>query len=369
MMGIMVCWIGYLIQKMIKKQQHALQQQQNDFKDSQINNLKTIQESLAQGLNSIHEQLRTVLSQQSTHLSSHIDKLTRTTEDRLKEISGYVDRRLGEGFEKTTATFTSVVERLTQIDAAQKKLSELSVNVDNLQRVLSDKRSRGAFGEVQLSALIRNMLPPANYTMQYTLPNNKRCDCILFLPEPTGNIAVDAKFPLESYRKIHNDGISSLERKEAQRHFKEDIKKHIRDIAEKYIIAGETADGAIMFIPAEAIFADIHAQHPELIEYAYKMRVWLASPTTMMAILTTASAVLKDAATRKQVNIIQEHLIALSKDFTRFEKRMDSLSKHIRQVHEDVDQVQTSSKKITGRFNKIEKVELNNIDQTFLIEK
>lgn len=184
---------------------------------------------------------------------------------------------------------------------------------------------------------------------------------MLFLPEPTGNIAIDAKFPLESYRRMTNAHIANSERQQAEQQFRLDIRRHLQDIASKYIVAGETADGAIMFIPAEAIFAEIHAHYPDLVEEAQQKRVWLASPTTLMAILTTARAVLKDAATRKQVHIIQQHLVELAKDFGRFEKRMDELARHIEKAHQDVDSVKISSQKITSRFQKIEKVEITTI--------
>jgi len=193
--------------------------------------------------------------------------------------------------------------------------------------------------------------------MQHTLSNGKRADCLLLLPEPTGNIVIDAKFPLENYRRLQNAENES-EKKTAETQFKIDIKKHITDIAEKYIIAQETSDSAILFIPAEAIFAEIHGKYEELVEYAHQKRVWLTSPTTMMAILTTARAVLKDAATRQQIHIIQEHLIGLGKDFQRFQERMNQLSKHIQQANKDVEEVHISSQKLTTRFQKIETVEL-----------
>jgi Uncharacterized protein conserved in bacteria len=277
---------------------------------------------------------------------------------KLREISGQVERRLAEGFEKTTATFTDVVKRLALIDEAQKKITDLSSNIVNLQEILADKRARGAFGEVQLSVLLHNVLPQENFALQHTLSNGKRVDCILFLPEPTNNITIDAKFPLENYQKLSNPNLSEDERSAAQQQFRLDIRKHIQDIAEKYIIPGETSDGAIMFIPAESVFAEIHGHYPELIEFSHRSKVWLVSPTTLMAILTTARAVIKDAATRKQVHIIQEHLVVLGKDFERFQERMDNLAKHIDQAHADVEAVHKSAKKISSRFNSIEQVEL-----------
>ncbi len=347
-----------VIQQLIKQQNDEQQERRQHFDEHQINSLKTIQDSLHQGIAAVREQVTAALTQHTDTLGKRVDKLTDETQQRLKEISGQVDRKLMEGFEKTTATFTDVVKRLTIIDEAQKKITELSSSVVSLQEVLSDKRSRGAFGEVQLTSLIRNMLPESHYALQKTLSNGKRCDCILFLPEPTGNIVIDAKFPLESFQQIHNDGLAESDRRQAEQQFKIDIKKHIRDIAEKYIVSNETAEGAIMFIPAEAIFAEIHSHYPDLVELAHQSRVWMVSPTTLMAILTTARAVLKDAATRKQVHIIQEHLIALSKDFDRFQKRMDNLTRHIDLAHQDVADVHKSSQKIAGRFSKIEKVDL-----------
>jgi len=221
-----------------------------------------------------------------------------------------------------------------------------------------DKKARGAFGEVQLSALIQNMLPTANYEFQYTFSNGKRADCVLFLPEPTGVVAIDAKFPLENYRWMNETNLSSTDRKTAEQQFRQDLRHHLNDIASKYIIPGETSDGAVMFIPSEAVFSDIHRQFPDIIEMSHRLRVWLVSPTTMMAILTTARAVIKDAATRQQIHVIQAHLGALAKDFERFEKRMESLGRHIEQTHEDVKQVNISAKKITTRFSQIEQVEL-----------
>ena len=285
---------------------------------------------------------------------------------RLNDISGQVEQRLNKGFEKTTETFTDVVKRLALIDEAQKRITELSSNVVSLQEVLTDKRSRGAFGEVQMAGLISNIMPEGSYALQYSLSNGTRVDCMMFLPDPTGHIAIDSKFPLDSFQKMMDDEASDADRLSAEKQFRLDIKKHIKDIADKYIIENETADGAIMFIPAEAVFAEIHAHQPQLVDEAQRARVWMVSPTTLMAVLTTARAVLKDSATRKQVHVIQEHLVSLAKDFDRFRKRMDNLSKHIQQANKDVDEVHISAGKISGRFEKIEKVELKDEDVELL---
>lgn len=346
------------IDALLKTQQQEQNEQRQRFDQHQIQSLKLIQESLHQAMAEIRAQVTSSLKFNSEELGKRIDHLTAETQLKLKEISGQVDKQLSAGFEKTTSTFNDVMQRLTIIDEAQKKITELSTNVVGLQEILQDKRSRGAFGEVQLMNLIQNLIPPKHFEAQHTLSNGKRVDCILFLPDPTGNIAIDAKFPLETYRLLCDENLSKSERKPIETQFRQDISKHIQDIADRYIIPGETADGAILFIPAEAIFAEIHAHYSDLVDFAHQKRVWLASPTTLMAILTTARAVLKDAATRKQVHVIQQHLIALSKDFERFQKNMDQLSKHIQQANHDVELVHKSSRKITGRFNKIEKVEL-----------
>lgn len=333
------------------------------FEQRQGEALKALQDSLRNGMKDIRSQVTESLTKNADEVGKRVENLTERTDNRLKEISEQVEKRLAEGFEKTTETFMSVLQHLERIDEAQKKITELSGNVVSLQEVLTDKRSRGAFGEVQLNSLVRNVMPESAFELQKTMKSGNRVDCMLFLPDPTGNVPIDAKFPLENYRTMVDAELGNLEKAAAMRLFKQDVKKHIKDISEKYIVPGETADGAMMFLPAEAVFAEIHAHHPDLVEMAQNHRVWMVSPTTLMAILTTAGAVLKDEATRQQVHIIQEHLRALSGDFTRFQKRMDNLAKHIDMAHRDVKEVHTSAEKISGRFTKIEKVELDDGDE------
>lgn len=328
-----------------------------------LNNLNHQQEGFYRSVQDFREQITLGLQTHATQLTQSINQLNQQTDQRLVAISQQVEKRLYEGFEKTTSIFTDVVKRLALIDEAQKKITELSSNVVSLQEILVDKKARGAFGEVQLSNLIHNMIPENHFSMQHTLSNGKRVDCLLLLPDPTGNVAIDAKFPLETYRRLISPELADIERKSIEQQFRIDIRKHIQDVASKYILPGETADGAVLFIPAEAIFAEIHSRFPELVEEAQKARVWLVSPTTLMAVLTTARAVLKDAATRKQVHLIQEHLHHLSKDFMRFEQRMMNLARHIDQANSDVKEIQISAEKITQRFTKIEKVELNQTDK------
>ena len=338
--------------RQFSEQKDQLNQNQNQSLDQLIKHLNSTSHTN-------REELSKSLAQSSEQMAKRIESLTDSTDKRLQDISGQVEKRLAEGFEKTTKTFSDILQRLALIDDAQKKITELSTNVVSLQEVLADKRSRGAFGEVQLNSLIRNVLPEQSFSLQHTLSNGKIADCLLYLPAPTGNVVIDSKFPLESYRKMADNEKSEHERKAAEKQFKIDIKKHINDISDKYLIEKETSDGAVMFIPAEAIFAEIHAHHGDLVDYANKKRVWLTSPTTLMAILTTARSVLKDEATREQIHIIQAHLSELGQDFNRFKVRFSNLAKHIDQAASDVKQIHTSADKITNRFEKIEQVDLS----------
>ena len=343
------------MQQSLQAQLHSLQKIKADF-----------EQRFGDMQQSIEKRLGEMSKQSIESFTKSNDELHEIMQKRLADISGQVEQRLNKGFEKTTKTFADVMERLVLIDAAQKRIDELSSNVVSLQEVLTDKRSRGAFGEVQMAGLISNVMPEGSYALQHSLSNGMRVDCMMFLPDPTGHIAIDSKFPLDSFQKMMDDEASDADRTSAGKQFGLDIKKHIKDIADKYIIENETADGAIMFIPAEAVFAEIHAHQPQLVEEAQRARVWMVSPTTLMAVLTTARAVLKDSATRKQVHVIQNHLVSLAKDFDRFKIRMDNLSKHIQQANNDVKDVHISAGKISSRFEKIEKVELKEDDVELL---
>lgn len=302
--------------------------------------------------------LQDTLKGMSGQFNERVHQLSQTVDGRLNEISGKVAERLDEGFKKTNETFTSVMSRLAVIDEAQKKIEGLATNVVSLQEILGDKRSRGAFGEIQLEALVRNSLPPDAYAFQHVLASGARADCVLELPEPTGRVCVDSKFPLENYSRMFDDSLATSERDVARRQFKADVRKHVDDIAAKYIVAGETSDGAVMFLPAEAVFAEIHAYHPDLVEHAQKKRVWLTSPTTLMAVLNTARAVIRDSETRRMAHVIKDELSKLAKDFARFDERMKKLATHIEQASKDVSDVRISSDKISKRFAQIERVEL-----------
>lgn len=350
-------WHEYELQWQ-KNYQLSQSEIQEKLSQNQLVVQQFISENIQRHMSDVREQMQHSFTLHAHSLTSHLQSLTQEIQTHLNQLTKQVQHRLTEGLEKTSVTFTDVVRRLTIIDEAQKKMAELSTQVISLQDILLDKRSRGAFGEVQLSMLIANMIPPAHYRMQYTLSNQKRADCILFLPEPSGHIVIDSKFPLETFQKLMQSDLHPTLKKTLQQQFRQDLQKHIKDVAEKYIVPPETADSAVIFIPAEAIFAEIHTNYPDIIALSQRLKVWLVSPSTLMAVLTTAKAVLKDDATRKQVHIIQKHLHALADDFQRFEKRMDKLSRHIDLAYQDVGEVNTSAKKITQRFQKIETLEL-----------
>lgn len=331
--------------------------------------LRDLHEGLARQTDRIGEHARADrdllqrgLTAASMQLSRGMQALTQSVDGRLDTLSGQVNQRLDEGFRKTNETFASVMARLATIDEAQKKIDGLTTNVVSLQELLGDKRARGAFGEVQLEALVQNMLPPDAFAFQHVLPNGTRVDCLLTLPAPTGLVAVDAKFPLENYHRMFDAAAGELERRAAQQAFRADVKRHVDAIAGKYILPGTTSDGAVMFLPAEAVFAEVHAYHPEIVAYAQQKRVWIVSPTTLMAVLNTARAVLKDVETRKQVHVIQDALGKLAKDFQRFDERMAALARHIEQASRDVQEVQTSSRKISAHFHKIEAARLDELE-------
>ncbi len=277
-------------------------------------------------------------------------------EERLTHLQDRVGQTLQANAEQAGQSLTDLRERLAVIDAAQSKIVELSGQMVDLQNVLSNKQARGAFGEVQLADIVQSSLPAQSYEFQAPL-GGKRVDCLLRLPNPPGAIAIDAKFPLEAYRALRearDDAAITL----ARREFSTAIKLHVKAIAEKYIVPGETADSALMFLPSEAVYAELHASFPELVDGAGKARVWIVSPTTLMATLTTIRAVLKDVRMREQAHVIQKKVGELGQDVNRLGDRVDKLQKHFGQAVEDVRQIAISSDKIQQKANAIRDVEI-----------
>ena len=286
--------------------------------------------------------------------------------DQMEGINKKVEFRLNEGFEKTNKTFSDIVVRLTKIDEAQKKIEKLSTDVVSLQDVLTDKKSRGTFGEVQLNNILEAIFgEPSDktYEVQVQLSNGKMVDAMLHTPGAMGDLSIDSKFPLENYQRMLDRESTEVERVAATRKFKTDMKKHIDDISTKYIIPNETSDQAVMFLPAEAIFAEVNAYHQDLIEYSQRKRVWMASPTTIMSLLTTVQVLLKNAERDKYAKEIQFELIKLGDEFKRYQDRWDKLSRNIETVSKSVKDIHTTSNKIGKRFEEISTVQMEDKDK------
>lgn len=307
----------------------------------------------------------------SSDINKDFNELNDRIERKLNLINQKVNEKLEDGFDKTNRTFNEVMNRLTRIDEAQKKIDGLGTEIISLESILTDKKSRGIFGEVNLYHILSSIFGEKNdriYRTQYTLSNTTIADAIVFGPEPLGTICIDAKFPLENYRRLVEKGISDNERALRYKAFDNDVKKHIDAIASKYIIPGETSDQAIMFLPAEAIFAEINAYHTSLIKYAASKKVWITSPTTLMSLLTIIEAVLKGLERDKYTSIIHEELNRLGVEFGRYKERWDKLSRTIQTVNNDVENIHKTTEKITKRFDSINNVKLEDSSKILIEE-
>ena len=316
--------------------------------------LQTLEINTMKELQSFKDDLNKSLHNDFEHLNEQVEK-------RLLAVNEQVNLRLDQNFEKTNKTFTNVIERLSKIDEAQRKIDVLSSDIISLQSILTDKKTRGIYGEVHLKHLMSNIFGEKNdniYRLQYPLPNGTIVDCILFAPSPLGTIGIDSKFPLEHYQKMVDRRLSKEERMIAERQFKLDVKKHIDAIADKYIIKGVTSDQAIMFLPAEAIFAEINAYHQDLIDYAYRRRVFITSPTTLISTLTVIQMIIKNMEKDKYTSIIHEELNKLGLEFARYKERWDKLSKSIQTVNKDVENVSITTDKISKKFTSINQVDI-----------
>lgn len=316
--------------------------------------LQTLEINTMKELQSFKDDLNKSLHSDFEHLNEQVEK-------RLLAVNEQVNLRLDQNFEKTNKTFTNVIERLSKIDEAQKKIDILSSDIISLQSILTDKKTRGIYGEVHLKHLMSNIFGEKNdtiYRLQYPLPNGTIVDCILFAPSPLGTIGIDSKFPLEHYQKMVDRKLSKEERLIAEKQFKLDVKKHIDAIADKYIIEGVTSRQAIMFLPAEAIFAEINAYHQDLVDYAYRRRVFITSPTTLISTLTVIQMIIKNMEKDKYTSIIHEELNKLGLEFARYKERWDKLSKSIQTVNKDVENVSITTDKISKKFTSINQVDI-----------
>ena len=293
-------------------------------------------------------------------MTEDFERQNEKLEKRLIMINEKVNERLDENFSKTNKTFTSVLERLSKIDEAQKKIETLSTDIVSLQSILTDKKSRGIFGEVNLKHILVSIFGENNnkvYRMQYTFPNGTISDAVIFAPEPLGTVAIDSKFPLENYQIMVDKNKPIEIRQIAEKKFKQDVKYHIDAISSKYIIPNITSDQAIMFLPAEAIFAELNAYHTDIIEYAHKKRVWITSPTTLISTFTIIQVLLKNIERDKYAKVIHQELNKLGLEFARYKERWDKLSRSIETVSKDAQNINITTDKITRRFESINNVE------------
>ena len=293
-------------------------------------------------------------------LNNDFDKVSERLDYKLGQINDRVNERLDQNFEKTNKTFNNVLERLSKIDEAQKKIDSLSTDIISLQNVLTDKKARGTFGEVNLKHIMSSVFGNSSslYQMQYKFDTGDIADCVLFAPDPLGTIAIDSKFPLENYQRMVDKSVPIQSREIFEKQFVLDVKKHIDDISKKYIIPNVTTDQAILFLPAEAVFAEINAYHQELVDYAYKKKVWLTSPTTLISTLTTIEIIIKNIERDKYASLIHEELKMLDQEFMRYKDRWDKLSSHMETVSKDVKDIHTTTLKIAKRFDSINSVEV-----------
>ena len=300
------------------------------------------------------------LRDQVVGLNARVDTLSRLIEERLDGLTQRVGASLTEQATKTAETLGRLTQRLTSIDVAQKNLTELSGQVVTLQDILANKQARGAFGEIQLADLVRTALPPSAYDFQATLSNGKRADCVLKLPNPPGLIVIDAKFPLESFNALHA-ARDEAAKQAAARSFRADVLKHVAAIAERYIVAGETAESALMFLPSEAVYAELHSNYTDVVQKSFAARVWIVSPTTLMATLNTVRAVMKDVRIREQAHVIQREVGRMAEDVGRLVARVDNLKKHFGQAESDIREIVTSAGKIASTAERIETVQVEDV--------
>lgn len=307
----------------------------------------------------------------SRNLTKDFTTLNEQLEKRLIAINERVNERLDQNFEKTNKTFMNVIERLSKIDEAQKKIENLSSDIISLQSILTDKKTRGIFGEVNLKHILTSVFGEKNdniFRLQYTLSTGVIADSVVFAPEPLGTIAIDSKFPLEHYQLMVDKKLTQDMCDNYEKMFKNDMKKHIDAISSKYIIPGETADQAILFLPAEAIFAEINAYHQDIIDYAYKKKVWITSPTTLISTLTVIEMIIKNIERDKYTSIIHDELNKLGLEFARYKERWDKLARSIQTVNKDVESVSITADKITKKFETINKVEVNKLENSTIKE-
>ncbi|WP_417269398.1 DNA recombination protein RmuC [Celeribacter sp.] len=315
----------------------------------QMNHLSQTVRMLSDGQQQLAGGLTHVSEAQAAAQSNMIQLM----EKRLALVSETMNESLQGSARRTAQSLGDLQQRLQTIDKAQANIEKLSGNVLSLQDILSNKQTRGAFGEIQLNDIVGKALPKDSYTLQATLSNGRRADCLIHLPNPPGPIAIDSKFPLEAYEALRRAD-TQWELNEAAKMLRASVKKHINDISDKYILEGETADGALMFLPSEAVYAELHANFPELVREGFDKRVWIVSPTTCMATLNTMRAILKDARMREQAGAIRKELALLHADVERLGARVGNLDRHFGQAAKDLEDIKISAEKAGKRAHRLD---------------
>jgi DNA recombination protein RmuC len=295
---------------------------------------------------------------QITELKGAVAQLSISIEERLGNIGSSIGNSLNQQTQSTQKSLTEMHERLAVIDRAQENIHSLSNQVNDLQNILSNKQLRGAFGEVQLENIVRDALPQNAYQFQYTLASNSRVDCIVKLPEPPGPICIDSKFPLEDYKKFAS-ATNDQEKKDNLRLFHNAVQKHIKDIAEKYILPGETSDSAIMFLPSESIYSEINIRFPKLVNESRNKKVYMAGPDNLMLLLHTVRAILRDATMSQTAGKIQIEVDKLTNDLNLLADRIFKLDKHFDLARKDLDDIKISHRKIENRGNLITSIDID----------
>ena len=289
--------------------------------------------------------------------------MLRLMEQRLAMVQQQMNENLHGTARRTAQSLGDLQHRLATIDKAQENITKLSGDVLSLQDILSNKQTRGAFGEIQLNDIVSNALPSDSYTLQATLSNGRRADCLIHLPNPPGPIVIDSKFPLEGYEALRNAS-TDWEVSEARKALRTAVRKHIRDISEKYILEGETTDGALMFLPSEAVYAELHANFSDVVQEGFAARVWIVSPTTCMATLNTMRAILKDARMREQTGAIRRELGLLFQDVERLGTRVDNLDRHFGRAVKDLSEIKISADKAGRRARRLDNFDFEELANT-----
>ncbi|CUH47365.1 DNA recombination protein RmuC [Ruegeria atlantica] len=318
-----------------------------------------------QVIQTVETRLSSVQQQMNDRLADNAMKSARA----LAEMQERMKESLHGSSKQTATSLTQLQERLAAIDKAQDNITKLSGDVLSLQDILSNKQTRGAFGEIQLNDIVSKALPSDSFKLQATLSNGRRADCLINLPNPPGPIVIDSKFPLEAYEALIGS-TNDMELKAAVQMFRSTVRNHITDISEKYILDGETADGALMFLPSEAVYAELHAKFPELVQESFTKRVWIVSPTTCMATLNTMRAILKDARMQEQAGAIRKELGLLHKDVERLGDRVGNLDRHFGQAAKDISEIKISAEKAGRRAQRLDNFDFEELapdDQTNVV--